>query len=91
MARMEEMVDFSEIGEFIDMPVRTHSGGMHLRLVFAIRMHVDRSLLLLDETLNVGDGGFREKWKEALLRLIVRGITTILVSHTLTDFQGDLR
>ncbi len=87
MARMAGIVDFSEIGEFIDMPGRTYSSGMHLRLAFAIAMHVDPSLLLIDEILSVGDGAFQQKSKDALLRLIKGGVTTILVSHNMADVK----
>jgi lipopolysaccharide transport system ATP-binding protein len=87
MERIEEIVAFSEIGEFLEMPVRTYSSGMHLRLAFAIAMHTDPRLLLIDEILAVGDGAFQKKSKEALLRLIKGGVTTILVSHNLADVK----
>jgi lipopolysaccharide transport system ATP-binding protein len=86
-ARLEEIMAFSEIREFIDMPVRTYSSGMYLRLAFSIAMHVDPSLLLIDEILAVGDGAFQKKSKEALLGLIKSGVTTILVSHNLADVK----
>lgn len=57
MERMEEIVAFSEIGEFIDMPVRTYSSGMYLRLAFSIAIHTDPKLFLIDEILAVGDMG----------------------------------
>jgi ABC-type polysaccharide/polyol phosphate transport system ATPase subunit len=87
LARMEEIVAFSEISEFLDMPIRTYSSGMHLRLAFSIAMHIDPNVLLIDEILAVGDGAFQKKSKEALLRLIKGGVTTILVSHNLADVK----
>jgi len=83
MERMENIIAFSEIGEFIDLPVRTYSTGMYLRIAFSVAIHMDPKLLLIDEILAVGDEAFQKKSKEALLRLIKGGVTTILVSHNL--------
>jgi ABC-type polysaccharide/polyol phosphate transport system ATPase subunit len=85
--RMEEIAAFSEIGEFIDMPVRTYSTGMYLRLAFAIAISTDPQLLLIDDILAVGDETFQQKSKEALIRLIKGGATTILVSHNLAAIR----
>ena len=85
--RMEEIAAFSEIGEFIDMPVRTYSTGMYLRLAFAIAINTDPQLLLIDDILAVGDETFQQKSKEALIRLIKGGATTILVSHNLAAIR----
>lgn len=81
--RIEKIISFSEIGDFIDMPVRTYSSGMHLRLAFSVAIHTEPELLLIDEVLAVGDEAFQKKSKEFLLRLIKGGVTTILVSHNL--------
>jgi ABC-type polysaccharide/polyol phosphate transport system ATPase subunit len=81
--RMDEIIAFSEIGEFIDMPTRTYSSGMHLRLAFSVAIYTDPKLLLIDEILAVGDEAFQKKSKDALIGLIKGGITTILVSHNL--------
>jgi ABC-type polysaccharide/polyol phosphate transport system ATPase subunit len=83
LERMEDVIAFSEIGEFIDMPARTYSSGMHLRLAFSVAIHTDPRLLLIDEVLSVGDDGFQKKSKAALVELIKGGVTTILVSHNL--------
>jgi lipopolysaccharide transport system ATP-binding protein len=83
LERMEEIIAFSEIGEFIDMPVRTYSSGMFLRLTFSIAIHTDPKLLLIDEILAVGDEAFQKKSKDALIGLIKGGVTTLLASHNL--------
>ena len=81
LGRMEEIIAFSELGKFVEMPVRTYSSGMYLRLGFSVAIHTDPKLLLIDEVLAVGDEAFSKKSKEALLELIRGGVTTILVSH----------
>ena len=86
--KMSSIVDFSEIGEFIDVPIRTYSSGMYLRLAFSIAIHVDPKILLIDEVLAVGDEGFQMKSLEAMLGLIKSGVTTVLVSHNLQAIQG---
>jgi ABC-type polysaccharide/polyol phosphate transport system ATPase subunit len=83
LERMEEIIAFSEIGEFIDMPVRTYSSGMFLRLAFSVAIHTEPKLLLIDEILAVGDEAFRKKSKDALIGLIKGGVTTLLASHNL--------
>ena len=85
--RMKEIAAFSEIGEFIDMPVRTYSSGMYLRLAFSVAINTDPKLLLIDDILAVGDEAFQKKSKEALLQLIKGGVTTIFVSHNLTALK----
>ena len=85
--RMEEITAFSEIGEFIDMPVRTYSSGMYLRLAFSVAIHTAPELLLIDEILSVGDEAFQKKSKDALLNLINGGVTTIFVSHQMSAIK----
>ena len=75
-----DIVDFSEIGDFIETPVKHYSSGMFLRLAFAIIVHLKADILLLDEVLSVGDIGFREKVKHAL-RAMSSETTLIIVSH----------
>jgi len=82
--RMGEIIAFSEIGKFFNMPVRTYSSGMYLRLAFSIAIHTDPKLLLIDEILAVGDEAFQKKSKNALVGLIKGGVTTIFVSHNLS-------
>ena len=81
--RADEIVAFSEIGDFIDMPARTYSSGMYLRLAFSVAIHTDPKLLLIDEVLAVGDEAFQKKSRDALTTLIRGGVTTILVTHNL--------
>jgi lipopolysaccharide transport system ATP-binding protein len=85
--RIDHIIHFSEIETFIDMPVRTYSAGMYLRLAFSVAIHTDPELLLIDEVLSVGDESFRKKSKEALIRLINGGVTTVLVSHDLSAIK----
>jgi len=85
--RMCSIIDFSEIEEFIDRPVRTYSSGMYLRLVFSVAVHADPKVLIIDEILSVGDEEFQRKSKEVMLQLIKGGATTILVSHNLLVIQ----
>jgi len=87
MERMEDIVAFSEIKEFIDMPVRTYSSGMYLRLAFSVAINTDPELLLIDEILSVGDESFQKKSKDALIGLIKEGVTTILASHNLAAIK----
>lgn len=81
--RMGAIVAFSELGEFIDMPIRTYSSGMQMRLAFSIAVHTDPEILLIDEILAVGDESFQRKSGQALLELIRGGVTTVYVSHSM--------
>lgn len=83
LARMDEIISFSEIGGFVDMPVRTYSAGMYLRLAFSAAIYVAPNLLVIDEVLAVGDEAFQKKSMDALIRLIKGGVTTLLVTHRL--------
>ncbi len=81
--RMNDIIAFSELGDFIEMPVRTYSSGMYMRLAFSIAIHTDPEILLLDEILAVGDESFQMKSGKALEKLIKSGVTTIFVSHSM--------
>jgi ABC-type polysaccharide/polyol phosphate transport system ATPase subunit len=81
--KCEDIINFSEIGDFIDMPARTYSSGMYLRLAFSVAIHTDPKLLLIDEILAVGDEAFQKKSNEAIVALIRGGVTTVFVSHSL--------
>lgn len=85
--KMDTIIHFSELEEFIDRPVRTYSSGMYLRLAFSVAIHTDPKILIIDEVLSVGDERFQKKSKEAILRLIKGGITTVFVSHNLQDIK----
>jgi ABC-type polysaccharide/polyol phosphate transport system ATPase subunit len=80
-ARIDAIVAFSELGEFIDVPVKTYSSGMHVRLGFAIAAHLDADVLLIDEVLAVGDEGFQRKCLRRISERIAAGTTLVLVSH----------
>ncbi|WP_298868712.1 ABC transporter ATP-binding protein [Microbacterium sp.] len=80
-ARYDEIVAFSEIEEFIDQEVKHYSSGMFLRLAFAVAIHVELDVLLMDEILSVGDVPFREKCRQKFEELIERGKTLVVVSH----------
>ena len=83
LKRIDSIILFSEMAEFIDVPVRTYSSGMFLRLDFSVAIHTDPKILIIDEVLSVGDLGFQEKSREAMEALIKGGTTTVLVSHNL--------
>jgi ABC-type polysaccharide/polyol phosphate transport system ATPase subunit len=83
LERMVEIVEFADIGEFIDAPLRTYSTGMVSRLAFAIATTIDPQILLLDEILSVGDAAFKQKCRERIREFWKRGTTVVLVSHDL--------
>ena len=80
--RLDEIVAFAELERFIDLPVRTYSSGMHMRLGFAIAVHVDADILLLDEVFAVGDEAFQRKCISKILSFKERGGTVCFVSHS---------
>jgi hypothetical protein len=77
----DDIVAFSELEEFIDIPVRTYSSGMYLRLAFSVAIHVRPDILLIDEILAVGDEAFQAKCLARINALKARGVTILLVSH----------
>ncbi len=79
--RYDEIVAFSEIGEFIDQEVKHYSSGMFMRLAFSVAIHVDVDVLLVDEILSVGDAPFRAKCRAKFDELIGAGKTLVIVSH----------
>ncbi len=88
-ARIDEIIEFSELGEFIDEPIRTYSSGMYMRLAFSIAINVDAEILLIDEILAVGDQHFQEKCFDKLRELKNSDKTIVIVSHSL-DVVKDL-
>jgi ABC-type polysaccharide/polyol phosphate transport system ATPase subunit len=82
--RFDEIVDFAELREFIDAPVKTYSSGMYLRLGFAVAIHVNPDVLLVDEVLAVGDEGFTHKCLDKFAEFRRRGKTILLVTHSLS-------
>ncbi len=81
--RFDEIVEFAELTEFIDAPVKTYSSGMYMRLGFAVAIHVDPDVLLVDEVLAVGDEGFTHKCLDKFGEFRRRGKTILLVTHSL--------
>ena len=82
LERMDAIVDFSELGDFIERPARTYSSGMYMRLAFSIAINVDPGLLLIDEILGVGDESFRTKSSNALKKLIKFGLVKKVANFT---------
>lgn len=78
----EEIVDFSELGDFIDMPVRTYSSGMHLRLAFSVATIIRPEILLMDEWLSVGDASFNQKAKKRMTDLVESSEILVIASHS---------
>ena len=81
--RLNDIIEFSELGEFIDSPVRTYSSGMYMRLAFSVAINVDAEILLIDEILAVGDQHFQDKCFAKLEELRDSGKTIVIVSHAL--------
>lgn len=85
--RYADIVEFADIGEFIEQPVKTYSSGMFLRLAFAVQAHVDASVVIIDEALTVGDVFFRQKCYSRLEQLRRQGAAILLVSHSMPDIE----
>ena len=79
--RVDEIIAFSEVEEFLDMPIKHYSSGMRMRLAFAVAAHLDRDIFLLDEVLAVGDADFQEKCLKRIAALAAEGRTILFVSH----------
>lgn len=86
-ARIEHIIEFSELQEFIDNPVRTYSSGMYMRLAFAVAINVDADILLVDEILAVGDANFQAKCFNKLKQIKGEGTTIVIVSHSLGQIE----
>ena len=82
-SKFAEIVDFAEIGEFIDTPVKRYSSGMYVRLAFAVAAHLDPEVLIVDEVLAVGDASFQRKCIGKMSKVAKEGRTVILVSHSM--------
>jgi ABC-type polysaccharide/polyol phosphate transport system ATPase subunit len=82
-SKYDEIVSFAELGEFMDMPMRTYSSGMYGRLAFSVAVNMDPDILLIDEALSVGDARFRRKSANKMRELCSQARTIVLVSHAL--------
>lgn len=85
--RFDEIEEFADLGEFMDQPVKTYSSGMRARLGFAVAVNVDPEILLVDETLSVGDGVFRHMSIQKMRDLQASGATTVFVSHGIPQIK----
>ncbi len=85
--RLEQIIEFSELGTYIDNPVRTYSSGMYMRLAFSIAINVDADILLFDEVLSVGDEHFQNKCLEKMKELKDEGKTMVFVSHSMESVK----
>lgn len=81
--RLDAIIEFSELGDYIDNPVRTYSSGMYMRLAFSIAINVDAEILLIDEILAVGDQHFQERCYDKMMELKQQGKTMVFVTHSM--------
>ncbi len=86
-SRLDDIIEFSELGEFIDNPVRTYSSGMYMRLAFSVAINVNADILLIDEILAVGDASFQAKCFNKLLEIKRKGVTIVIVSHDMGSIE----
>ncbi|NLK74854.1 MAG: ABC transporter ATP-binding protein [Clostridiales bacterium] len=86
--KFDEIVEFSELGEFIDVPVKNYSSGMKARLGFSIATVVEPDILILDEVLSVGDAKFRKKSENRIKEMFDKGVTVLFVSHNINQIKS---
>ena len=87
LERQQSIIDFADIGEFMDSPVKQYSSGMYMRLAFSVAIEVDPQILVIDEILGVGDLGFQEKCFERIRRFRASGKTILIVTHDMSVVQ----
>lgn len=87
-AAVDDIVEFSGLGDFVDRPVKVYSSGMYVRLGFAVAVHVDPEILLVDEVIAVGDEDFQRRCLEHMFQLRRKGVTIVLVSHSIPLVQS---
>ena len=88
LQQMEKIIEFSELRNFIDQPIRTYSLGMIARLGFSVAAHLEPEILLIDEVLAVGDIGFQKKCINKILSFKQNGVTIVFVSHNMQDIKN---
>ena len=86
--RLDKIIEFSELQDFIDNPVRTYSSGMYMRLAFSVAINVDADILLIDEILSVGDQHFQEKCFNKMRELKKEGKTMVFVTHSMDSVKN---
>ena len=86
--RLDQIIEFSELKDFIDNPVRTYSSGMYMRLAFSVAINVDADILLIDEILSVGDQHFQEKCFNKMRELKKEGKTMVFVTHSMDSVKN---
>lgn len=86
-ARLNQIIEFSELGDYIDNPVRTYSSGMYMRLAFSVAINVDAEILLIDEILSVGDQHFQDKCFRKMRELKKEGKTMVFVTHSMDSVK----
>ena len=86
--RLDQIIEFSELQDFIDNPVRTYSSGMYMRLAFSVAINVDADILLIDEILSVGDQHFQEKCFKKMRELREEGKTMVFVTHSMESVRN---
>ncbi len=87
-AKLDDIISFSELENYIDNPVRTYSSGMYMRLAFSVAINVDADILLIDEILAVGDAAFQQKCFNKLREIKEKGTTIVIVSHSLDQIEN---
>jgi len=87
-ARFPSIAAFADVGDFLDTPVKRYSRGMHMRLAFAVAVHLDPDILILDEVLSVGDAEFQRKCLERVEALVSEGRTLLFVSHSASALRA---
>jgi lipopolysaccharide transport system ATP-binding protein len=87
-ARLEDILAFADIGDFVNQPVKTYSSGMFARLAFAVVIHVDPDVLVIDEALSVGDAWFQHKSMARMRKLMESGCTVLFVSHSIDSVRA---
>lgn len=86
-AAFDKIVEFAEIGDFLDAPVKHYSSGMYQRLAFSVSAHLDAEIMLIDEALSVGDMAFQEKCQVHIRSMVLTGRTVVYVSHSLESIR----